>query len=109
MIELRTKVSEHLAGRYGVTYDPRSELTITVGASEAVDASLRAILDPGDEVIYHESADPAHRRRRGPGRDPRGAAVPGLGGGDRGRGHTAHEGHLPGLSQQPDRRGAGAR
>jgi aminotransferase len=54
MIELRRKVSAHLAARYGVTYDPRTELTITVGASEAVDASLRAILDPGDEVIYHE-------------------------------------------------------
>src|SRR5207237_4198182 len=40
--------------RRGVSYDPVRELTITVGASEAVDASLRAILDPGDEVIYHE-------------------------------------------------------
>jgi aminotransferase len=37
-----------------VAYDPRAELIITVGASEAVDASLRALLDPGDEVIYHE-------------------------------------------------------
>jgi aminotransferase len=54
MIELRGKIAEHLAARYGVTYDPRTELTITVGASEAVDVSLRAILNPGDEVIYHE-------------------------------------------------------
>jgi aminotransferase len=54
MVELRELISEHLARRYGVTYDPRTELIITVGASEAVDATLRAVLDPGDEVIYHE-------------------------------------------------------
>jgi aminotransferase len=54
MLELRELIAAHLAHRYGVDYEPRSELIITVGASEAVDASLRAILDPGDEVIYHE-------------------------------------------------------
>jgi len=53
-IELRELISENLQRRYGVAYDPRAELIITVGASEAVDASLRALLDPGDEVIYHE-------------------------------------------------------
>ncbi|MEO8510182.1 MAG: aminotransferase class I/II-fold pyridoxal phosphate-dependent enzyme [Chloroflexota bacterium] len=54
IIELRQLISQGIEHRYGVAYDPRSELIITVGASEAVDASLRAILDPGDEVIYHE-------------------------------------------------------
>lgn len=54
MLELRQLISETIERRYGVSYDPRAELIITVGASEAVDASLRAILDPGDEVIYHE-------------------------------------------------------
>jgi aminotransferase len=54
MIELRELISENLRARYGVEYEPRTELIITVGASEAVDASLRAILDPGDEVVYHE-------------------------------------------------------
>jgi len=54
MIELRELISENLHNRYGVDYDPRAELIITVGASEAVDASLRALLDPGDEVIYHD-------------------------------------------------------
>jgi aminotransferase len=54
MIELRELIAAHLEDRYGVEYEPREELIITVGASEAVDASLRAILDPGDEVIYHE-------------------------------------------------------
>lgn len=54
MIELRELIAEHLRSRYGVSYDPRSELLITVGASEGVDASMRAVLNPGDEVIYHE-------------------------------------------------------
>jgi aminotransferase len=53
-IELRRALSTHLAGRYGVTYDPASEILITVGASEAVDLALRATCDPGDEVILHE-------------------------------------------------------
>jgi aminotransferase len=54
MIELRELVAANLRDRHGVSYDPRSEVLITVGASEAVDASMRATLDPGDEVIYHE-------------------------------------------------------
>jgi aminotransferase len=51
---LRQLIVADLETRYGVSYDPRSELTITVGASEALDATLRAVCDPGDEVIYHE-------------------------------------------------------
>jgi aminotransferase len=54
MIELREMVAADLQARYGVAYEPRTELVITVGASEALDASLRAVCDPGDEVIYHE-------------------------------------------------------
>jgi aminotransferase len=54
MIELRELIAANLSQRYGVDYDPRNELVITVGASEAVDAALRATLNPGDEVIYHE-------------------------------------------------------
>jgi aminotransferase len=54
MLELRELIGANLSHRYGVDYDPRTELLITVGASEAVDASLRATLNPGDEVIYHE-------------------------------------------------------
>jgi aminotransferase len=54
MVELREAIAADLAHRYGITYEPRTELIITVGASEAVDATLRAICDPGDEVIYHE-------------------------------------------------------
>ena len=54
MIELRELIAANLRDRYGVEYDPRTELVITVGASEGVDASLRATINPGDEVIYHE-------------------------------------------------------
>ena len=54
MLELRELIAANLRHRYGVDYDPRTELVITVGASEAVDASLRATINPGDEVIYHE-------------------------------------------------------
>jgi aminotransferase len=53
-IELRRALADHLQHRYGVGYDPATELLITVGASEAVDLALRATCDPGDEVILHE-------------------------------------------------------
>jgi aminotransferase len=54
MIELRELVAANLADRYGVRYEPRGELVITVGASEGLDATLRAVINPGDEVIHHE-------------------------------------------------------
>ena len=53
-IDLRRALAAHLEARYGVAYDPSTELLITVGASEAVDLALRATCDPGDEVILHE-------------------------------------------------------
>src|SRR5437773_2044807 len=53
-LELRRALAAHLERLYGVAYDPKSELLITVGASEAVDLALRATCDPGDEVILHE-------------------------------------------------------
>ena len=53
-IELRRALAAHIEARYGVAYDPATELLITVGASEAVDLALRATCDPGDEVILHE-------------------------------------------------------
>jgi aminotransferase len=49
--ELRQEISGHLARRYALGYDWRSELLVTVGVSEGLDIALRAILDPGDEVI----------------------------------------------------------
>jgi len=53
-IELREALAAHLQRRYGVGYDPASEIVVTVGASEALAVSLAAIIDPGDEVIVAE-------------------------------------------------------
>ena len=53
-LELRRALAAHLERLYGVAYDPKSELVITVGASEALDLAMRATIDAGDEVIVHE-------------------------------------------------------
>jgi aminotransferase len=50
-IELRQGLAEHLKRLYGVEYDARSEILVTVGVSEALYLALTAVLDPGDEVI----------------------------------------------------------
>lgn len=51
LLPLRRALSEHLARLYGVTYDPESEILVTVGVSEALYLAVTAVLDPGDEVI----------------------------------------------------------
>lgn len=52
--ELRTAVAEHQRRRYGLHYDPDTEVLVTAGATEAISASLLALLEPGDEVIALE-------------------------------------------------------
>jgi aminotransferase len=49
--ELRTELARHLESRFGLTYNPEDEILITVGVSEGLDLAMRAILNPGDEVI----------------------------------------------------------
>jgi aminotransferase len=49
--ELRQETSRYLKETYGVEYEPFGEILITVGVSEALDLAMRAILNPGDEVI----------------------------------------------------------
>jgi len=51
---LRRSVCRYVAERFGPSYDPATECIITVGVSEGLDLALRAILNPGDEVVYHE-------------------------------------------------------
>ncbi|MDQ3780645.1 MAG: aminotransferase class I/II-fold pyridoxal phosphate-dependent enzyme [Chloroflexota bacterium] len=51
LLELRQAVAAHLHRRYQLDYDPADEILVTVGVSEALDLALRALLDPGDEVI----------------------------------------------------------
>jgi aminotransferase len=50
-LALRQAIVQHLQSLYGVNYDPLHEVFVTVGVSEGVDAALRALVDPGDEVI----------------------------------------------------------
>lgn len=51
--ELRDEIAQYMA-RYNMSYDSKHEILITIGVSEAVDAVLRAILNPGDEIIICE-------------------------------------------------------
>jgi aminotransferase len=53
-LSLRQALAGHLQTRYSVAYDPTCELLITVGVSEALDLAVRALIDPGDEVIIPE-------------------------------------------------------
>ncbi|MBC2903631.1 pyridoxal phosphate-dependent aminotransferase [Streptomyces cupreus] len=52
--ELRTAVAAHQQRLYGLTYDPDTEVLVTAGATEAIAASLLALLEPGDEVVALE-------------------------------------------------------
>jgi aminotransferase len=54
MPRLREAISAHLAEKFHVQYNPATEILIAVGVSEAMDIALRAVIDPGDEVIFHE-------------------------------------------------------
>jgi aminotransferase len=54
LLALRKAISRYVSGFFAVDYDPACEVLVTVGVSEALDLALRALLDPGDEVIYHE-------------------------------------------------------
>jgi aminotransferase len=52
--KLRNAIARYVERRYGVTYHPQDEILVSVGVSEALDLALRALLNPGDEVIFHE-------------------------------------------------------
>ncbi len=51
---LREEISKYVYRKYSVCYEPKSEILITVGGSEAIDAAIRAITNPGDEIIIPE-------------------------------------------------------
>ena len=51
LIELRRAINRYLTGRFETEYDPTDEILVTVGASEGIDLALRALVEPGDEVI----------------------------------------------------------
>ncbi|HOW68649.1 MAG TPA: aminotransferase class I/II-fold pyridoxal phosphate-dependent enzyme [Candidatus Paceibacterota bacterium] len=52
--KLREAISNQVARHFGVSYDPGKQILVTVGVSEALDIALRALVNPGDEVLYHE-------------------------------------------------------
>lgn len=54
LLELRGKIARYMKEGYSVDYDPKTEIIVTVGASQALDISMRAIIDQGDEVIIVE-------------------------------------------------------
>ncbi|MCX7780318.1 MAG: aminotransferase class I/II-fold pyridoxal phosphate-dependent enzyme [Negativicutes bacterium] len=54
LLELREEIARVTQKDCGVTYDPRKEILVTVGVSEALDLAMRAILSPGDEVLVPE-------------------------------------------------------
>ena len=54
LMDLRKAICGYLERRYDMKYDPASEVLVTVGGSEGIDVALRAMLNPGDEVIIPE-------------------------------------------------------
>ena len=51
LLELRSEICRYLKRKYDLSYNPKDEVLITVGGSEAIDIALRAMINPGDEVI----------------------------------------------------------
>ncbi len=54
LMSLREAIAAYVRTNFGGAYDPATEILVTVGASEGLDVALRALINPGDEVLYHE-------------------------------------------------------
>ncbi|HEY4988193.1 MAG TPA: aminotransferase class I/II-fold pyridoxal phosphate-dependent enzyme [Opitutaceae bacterium] len=54
LLELRRAISTYVEAHYSVSYRPDDEVIVTVGVSEAIDLALRALINPGDKVLYHQ-------------------------------------------------------
>lgn len=54
LLRLRKTIAEYVERQFHLSYNPETEIIITVGVSEGMDIALRAILNPGEEVLYHE-------------------------------------------------------
>ncbi|RKX41703.1 MAG: pyridoxal phosphate-dependent aminotransferase [Verrucomicrobia bacterium] len=54
LLSLRRGISHYIEKKTGINYTPEDEVLITVGVSEGLDLAIRALIDPGDEVLYHE-------------------------------------------------------
>jgi len=51
LLELRQEISKYLNRKFGMEYAPKNEIIVTIGGSEAIDIAMRAVINPGDEVI----------------------------------------------------------
>jgi len=51
---LRRSIAKYVEKNFSIAYNPHDEIIVTVGVSEGIDLALRALLNPGDEVLYHE-------------------------------------------------------
>ncbi len=54
LLKLREAIAKHIAEKFQVNYNPKNQIIIAVGVSEAMDIAFRAVTNPGDEIIYHE-------------------------------------------------------
>ena len=54
LIELRRAINKYLERHFSVSYSPEDEILVTVGVSEALDLACRALVNPGDKVMYHQ-------------------------------------------------------
>ena len=54
LIELRRAISKYVEKNFSISYAPENEIIITVGVSEALDLACRALINPGDKVMYHQ-------------------------------------------------------
>lgn len=54
LLKLRQALSRYVEKSFGVSYDAETEILVTVGVSEALDLAVRALVEPGDEILYHE-------------------------------------------------------
>jgi aminotransferase len=54
LLKLREAIAKHVAEKFHVSYNPKNQIIIAVGVSEAMDIAFRAVTNPGDEIIYHE-------------------------------------------------------
>jgi len=59
--ELRQEIARYLERRFGLEYDPQDQILVTIGGSEAIDLALRALINPGDEVIVPEPTYVSYR------------------------------------------------
>jgi len=60
-LDLRRALARYVLKFFGAEYNPENEILITVGVSEALDLALRALVNPGDEVLYHEPCYVSYR------------------------------------------------